>query len=101
PKSVVGRNWTSFAEPSMTETISVDGLDEILDTLKRRLPEKLYGKALQGALSKAAKPIVNAARANAPVRTGRLRKAIYSFRDKQSTRTREARLISVRRGKKF
>jgi HK97 gp10 family phage protein len=81
--------------------IRVDGLDEILDMLKKRLPEKLYGKALQGALAKAAKPIVDAARSNAPVRTGRLRKAIYSFRDKQSTRSRESRLISVRRGKKF
>lgn len=84
----------------MTEEIRVDGLEDLKNEL-RRLPEKLQGKALQGALAKAAKPIVATARSLAPVKTGRLRKAIYSFRDRSSTRTREARLISVKSGKRF
>lgn len=84
----------------MTEEVQVSGLDELRDVLLRKLPENLRGKALQGALAKAAKPIIATARQLAPSKSGRLRKAIYSFRDRQSTPTRESRLISVRRGKK-
>lgn len=83
------------------EVRSVQGLTELRDMLRRKLPEAVQGKALQGALREAAKPIVTEARQRAPVKTGRLRKAIYSFRDRASRRTREARLISVRSGKKF
>ncbi len=85
----------------MIEVRRVEGLTELRDMLRRKLPEAVQGKALQGALREAAKPIVTEARARAPVKTGRLRKAIYSFRDRASRRTREVRLISVRRGKKF
>lgn len=84
-----------------SQQIEVAGLRELRETLTRTLPDKLQGKALQGALSKAALPILRTARAHAPVKTGRLRKAIYAFRDRQSTRTREARLISVRSGRRF
>lgn len=85
----------------MTQQIEVSGLKELRETLTRTLPDKLQGKALQGALAKAALPILRTARARAPVKTGRLRKAIYAFRDRKSTRTREGRLISVRSGKRF
>jgi HK97 gp10 family phage protein len=83
----------------MADEINVEGLDELRQALQQ-LPAKLQGKAMQATLAKAAKPIVAAARQLAPVKTGTLRRAIYSFRDRQSTPTREGRLISVRRGKK-
>ena len=85
----------------MIEVKRVEGLTELRDMLLRKLPEATQGKALQGALREAAKPSVKEARARAPVKTGRLRNAIYSFRDRASRRTREARLISVRSGKRF
>lgn len=85
----------------MTEELKIAGLDELREVLLRRLPEALQGKALQATLAKAAAPIVKAARGLAPAKTGRLRRAIYSFRDRDSKRTYEARLISVRRGKKL
>lgn len=83
------------------ELIGVSGLAELQDTLEKKLPEALRGKAMQGALAEGAKPIMRTARSMAPQETGRLRRAIYSFRDKASTRGREARLISVRSGKRF
>lgn len=82
----------------MAEQIRIEGLDELRDVLTRTLPENLRGKAVQATLAKAAAPIIRAAKALAPVDTGRLRRAIYSFRNRQSTRTYESRLISVRRG---
>mgnify|MGYP001231020517 CR=1 FL=1 len=85
----------------MTQTVRVEGLAELRETLMKRLPEALQGKALQGALAQGAKPIVAAARARAPVKTGRLKKAIYSYRNRESRRTYESRLISVRQGRKF
>jgi HK97 gp10 family phage protein len=85
---------------SVTETVRVEGLDELREILLKTLPENLRGKALQATLAKAAAPIVKTARNLAPVKTGRLRRAIYSFRDRDSKRDYEARLISVRRGKK-
>lgn len=85
----------------MSQDIRVEGLSELRETLLKRLPEKLQGKALQGALRKAATPIVRQARQRAPENTGRLRKAIYSYRDRKSTKTREGRLIGVRSGKRF
>lgn len=82
----------------MTE-IRVEGLTEIRQALLT-LPDKLQGKATQAALAKAARVIVKDAQARVPQKTGRLRRAIYSFRDKASTRAREARLITVRSGKR-
>lgn len=83
----------------MTE-IRVEGLAELERMLKRTLPDRLQGKALQGALAKAARPIVTSARQLAPVKTGRLRSAIYSKRSRFSTPGFERRIIAVRRGKK-
>lgn len=85
----------------MADEIRVEGLEELRDVLLKRLPENLQGKALQKALALAAKPIVATAKSLAPVKSGRLKRAIYSFRDRQSTKTREGRLISVKRGKRF
>jgi HK97 gp10 family phage protein len=85
---------------AVTDEIRIEGLSELRDTLINKLPEALRGRATQGALAKAAAPIIRAARALAPVDTGVLRRAIYSFRNRQSTRTYESRLISVRRGKR-
>jgi HK97 gp10 family phage protein len=80
--------------------IRVEGLAELEQMLKRTLPDRLQGKALQGALAKAARPIVSTARQLAPVKTGRLRSAIYSKRSKFSTPGFERRIVSVRRGKR-
>lgn len=85
----------------MADQIKVEGLEELKDALTRQLPEALQGKALQGALKKAAALIVASARTRAPVDTGRLRRAIYSFRDRDSRKGHEARLISVRSGKRL
>lgn len=90
--------------------VEVSGLAELRETLLKRLPEALQGKASQIALAKAAKPIVDDARAKAPSRKprgfmgpvkgeasqGNLRKSIYSYRSKTSTKTNEVRHIGVR-----
>jgi HK97 gp10 family phage protein len=96
----------------MADEIQVSGLSELRDTLRNKLPQALQGKALQRALAKAAKPIVDQAKSLAPTRKprgfvgplpaggrvppGNLRKSIYSFRNRNSTRQSESRLISVR-----
>lgn len=95
----------------MPEDVSVSGLSEIRDTLLSRLPEALQGKASQAALAKAARPIVADAQARAPSRMprgfvgpmqsgaparGNLRRSIYSYRNRQSTRTYESRFVGVR-----
>jgi HK97 gp10 family phage protein len=82
------------------QIVGISGLKELQETLQRTLPQKLQGKVLQNALAKAGKPIIVDARARAAHKTGRLGRAIFSYRDKSSTRTRESRLISVRRGRK-
>lgn len=81
--------------------VNVVGLQELRETLLKTLPENLQGRALQGALTIAARPIITAAKRLAPKDTGRLQRAIYAFRDRASTKFREGRLISVRSGKKF
>jgi HK97 gp10 family phage protein len=85
----------------MAEEIRVEGLEELRQFLNKTLPENLRGKALQATLAKAARPIVNTAKQLAPAKSGRLRRAIYSFRDRDSKRDYEARLISVRTGKRY
>lgn len=96
----------------MADEIEVSGLSELRDTLRNKLPQALQGKALQRALAKAAKPIVDDAKARAPTRKpygfvgpmrtgeksppGNLRKSIYSGRSRSSTKTAESRIISVR-----
>lgn len=85
----------------MTEEFRVEGLEDLRDVLLNKLPQSLQGKAMQKTLALAAKPIVATAKSLAPVRSGRLKRAIYSYRDRDSTKTREARLVSVRNGRRF
>jgi HK97 gp10 family phage protein len=96
----------------MADEIQVSGLAELRDTLENRLPEALRGKAMQQALARAAAPMVATAKALAPSRgprgfqgplqpgkqapPGLLRKMIYSYRNRASTRTYESRFIGVR-----
>lgn len=95
----------------MADQIGVSGLTELRQTLLKDLPQALQGKASQAALAKAARPIVNTAKQLAPTRkargfvgpmplgktlAGRLRKSIYSYRNRESTRTYESRYIGVR-----
>lgn len=94
----------------MPDKVEVSGLTELRQTLLKTLPEALQGKASQRALTKAASPIVRDARAHAPSRKprgfvgpvqpdsfkGNLKRAIYSYRNRASTRTYESRFIGVR-----
>lgn len=80
--------------------VEVKGLKELREVLIRKLPLEVQGKPLQQALTRAARPITSEAKALAPVKTGRLRQAIYSTRAKSSTPTRQERVITVRSGKK-
>jgi HK97 gp10 family phage protein len=82
-------------------TVTVSGLKELRDALVRKIPLEMQGKVLQKAMGPAARLIVNAARSRAPVDTGRMRKAVYATRDRyNSKKTFEARVVTVRRGKK-
>lgn len=85
----------------MTEIVKVHGLQELREALVRTVPDYMQGRVLQQSLAAGAKPIVQRARSLAPARTGRLRKAIYSTRDKKSRPTYEARMITVRSGKRL
>lgn len=83
------------------DEIRVEGLDDLREMLLKRLPQAMQGKALQVALAKAVQPMVKSARAMAPVRSGRLRKAIYTKRSKFSKPGFEARIMAVRHGKRY
>jgi HK97 gp10 family phage protein len=96
----------------MADQIGVSGLTELKDVLERKLPLALQGKASQRALAKAARPIVRDAQQRAPSRkprgfmgpmpedtdnaAGTLKRSIYSYRNRSSTRTYESRFIGVR-----
>jgi HK97 gp10 family phage protein len=96
----------------MADEIEVSGLAELRETLQNRLPEALQGKAAQRALTRAAAPMVATAKQLAPSRgprgfmgplrpdeeapPGLLRRMIYSYRNRESTKTYESRLIGVR-----
>lgn len=95
----------------MADEIQVSGLTELRDTLLKRLPEALQGKASQAALAKAARPIVAMAKSLAPTRApagfmgpvpegarygGTLKRMIASWRNRESTKTYESRFIGVR-----
>lgn len=95
----------------MADEIGVSGLSELRETLLKRLPEALQGKASQRALTKAAKPIVDLAKSLAPARKprgfvgpmapgqqtgGTLRRMIASWRNRDSTKTYESRYIGVK-----
>jgi HK97 gp10 family phage protein len=95
----------------MADQIEVSGLTELRQTLLKDLPEALQGKASQLALAKATRPIIAAAQARAPSRkprgfvgpiaagakvAGNLKRAIYSYRNRESTKTYESRFIGVK-----
>jgi HK97 gp10 family phage protein len=80
--------------------IKVHGLEELRQTLRRTLPDHLHKTAVQGALKKAADPMVKAARNLAPKKSGVLRRAIHQMRSRLSRGTYQARIIRVRHGKK-
>jgi HK97 gp10 family phage protein len=81
--------------------VKVEGLAELTELLKKRLPEEIQTRALHPSLARAARPIVNEARSLVPVKTGKVRRAIYSYRDKDSTKVRAVRSIAVRAGRRF
>jgi len=55
--------------------MKIDGLDEVIKNMEA-IKDELKGDPLRASLRKALTPIVNEAKANAPVDTGRLRDAI-------------------------
>lgn len=82
-------------------TVEVKGLRELREALLKTVPAETQGKVLQAALAKAAAPVTKAARSLAPVKTGRLRRAIYSYRQKfGETLTHATRAVGVRTGGK-
>jgi HK97 gp10 family phage protein len=86
----------------MAETVKVEGLRELRQALLRTVPAHMQGQVLQKALSAGSAPVLRAARANAPKKTGTLKRAIYATRDKRrSTGIREERIVTVRSGKRF
>lgn len=95
----------------MADEIGVSGLAELRETLLRKLPEALQGKASQKALAAAARPMVAMAKSLAPSRKprgfvgpmqpgaaagGTLRRMISSWRNRESTKTYESRFIGVK-----
>lgn len=68
--------------------VVVGGLKELSEALDN-LTSKMQGKAVRRSLKAAAEPMVKAARSNAPVETGALRKSI-----KASTSVRLARGVA-------
>jgi HK97 gp10 family phage protein len=81
--------------------VKVEGLQELRELLLRRLPEHIQTKALQAALTKAARPILNEAKARIPVKTGRAKRSIYSYRSRLSTKQKAVRHIAVRSGRRY
>lgn len=84
----------------MSAEVEVKGLRELRAALVKIIPAEMQGKVLQKALAAGTRVTVKQAKANVPVKTGRLKKAIYAIRDKESKPTFESRVISVKRGKK-
>ncbi len=84
------------------DEVRIDGLRELRAALLKTVPAEMQGKKLQKALAAGTKLTVAAAKINAPVKTGRMRKAIYATRDKAESKPAfEARVVTVRRGKKM
>lgn len=82
--------------------MKITGLKEVQKALYS-YSQQLGDKVVVSALSTGAKPMLKQARLNAPVRTGRLRKAIYMKKSKLYNGKRNANVgvyISVRSGKK-
>lgn len=82
-----------------TTTFRVEGLRELRDQLQR-MSAKMSKKILRSATTAGARVIVVAARANAPVKTGALKKSIGSRRDiRECRKDYEVRAVSVFRVK--
>ncbi len=86
---------------SESVTVRVEGLQELAEALTQIIPRNMQGNALQAALAAGARPIVAEAKALAPVDTGTLRRAIYSFRNSDSTPENQIRSIGVRSGRRY
>lgn len=85
----------------MADTVKVEGLRELREALLRKVPAEMQGKVLQSALTAGARPIIKDAQSRAPQKTGRLRRAIYSVRDRvASNGVFEQRAVTVRQGKR-
>lgn len=83
------------------ETVTVKGLAELREALMRTIPAEMQGKVLQKALGAGTRITVAEARMRAPVKTGRMKKAIYATRDKAESKPAfESRAVLVRRGKR-
>jgi len=85
----------------MTELVRIEGLRELREAFVRKVPQHMQGSTLQRALAAGARPIIDTAKSLAPSLKGVLKRAIFSFRDKGSTPTYEARNIRPREGKRF
>lgn len=82
--------------------VEVHGLRELREALLRKIPTEMRGKVLQQALTAGAKVIADDAKARAPARSGVLKRAIWSFRNRQNSNgVYEERAIRPRSGKKF
>lgn len=85
----------------MSETIRITGLQELNQALVK-LAADVQTKYLRGAVAAGARVIRDAAVRNVPVRSGKLRRAIYSkWIREASGQERQLFLVSVRRGKQF
>lgn len=73
---------------------------ELRAALLKTVPENMQGKVLQSALAAGARPVVQRAKALAPAKSGTLRRAIHSRRDKRNSNgVFEQRVVTVYRGK--
>ncbi len=85
----------------MSETIKVKGLQE-LNAALASLSSDVQRKYLRGAVAAGARVVRDAAMRNVPIRTGTLKRAIYSkWIQEASGKDRQTFLVSVRRGKGF
>ena len=85
----------------MSESVKVTGLQELNRNLAR-LSDDVQLKYLRGAVAAGARLIRDAAIKNVPVRSGTLRRALYSkWIREASGNNRQTFLVSVRRGKQF
>ncbi|MCA3068116.1 MAG: HK97 gp10 family phage protein [Rhodocyclaceae bacterium] len=86
---------------SNSGSVRVTGLRELNDALAK-LADDVAIKHARGAVAAGAALIRDAARANVPVRSGKLKAAIYSAWIREaSSRERQSFFVSVRRGKKY
>lgn len=81
--------------------MKIEGLSELRKALLE-LPQELRKGPLRSAVSAGAKVVQDRARANAPVDSGTLRRAIYRTRSKsQSSAVQETAIVGIRFGKKY